>query len=178
MNKAKFTAFCGMITAVSVVLMSITTLIPVFMYVIPLITGIAVLLVDYVCNKKWAAGTFVATAVLSLLLVTDKEAVLAYAFFFGYYPIIKQYLIKLPSILKIIIQFVLFNASAVLVGVTGVFVFGLSAEEYKEFGKATIPILLGLANVMFIMYDLILRKYSFIAERVSVKIKKNLRIKN
>ncbi len=172
MNKTKLTAFCGMMTAVSVVLMSVTTIIPVFMYVIPLVTGIAVLFADYVGNKKWAVGTFFATAILSLLLVTDKEAVLAYTFFFGYYPIVRQYLQKLPAILKNVFKALIFNVSAVLVGVTGVLVFGLSAEEYKEFGKATIPILLGLANVMFVMYDVLLRKYGFVVERVSVKIKK------
>ena len=82
--------------------MSITTFVPVFMYVIPLVTGIAVLFADYVGNKKWAIGTFFATAILSLLLVTDKEAVLAYTFFFGYYPIVRQYLQKLPAFLKIV----------------------------------------------------------------------------
>ena len=52
---------------------------------------------------------------------------------------------------------------------------GLSAEEYSEFGKATIPILLGLSNVVFLMYDSILTKWSIVFKAISHKLKKLLR---
>lgn len=173
-KKAKLTAFCGMMVALSVVLMSITTIIPVFMYIIPLLTGLVVLLCEKLSSKKWAIAVYFAVSALSLILVADKEAVLAYCLFFGYYPIIRDYLQKLPKLLFLVTKLGVFNLAAVLIGVLGVYLFGLSAEEYSEFGKATIPILLALANLMFFMYELLLGKYGFMIERIAKKIKKQV----
>ena len=172
MNKSKLTALCGVMTALSVVLMSVTTIVPVFMYVVPIVTGIIVLIVADASNKKWALGVYFATSVLSLLLVTDKEAVLTYVLFFGFYPLIREYLQRLPKVITAVLKLLLFNASAVLIGVAGVYIFGVSAEEYKEFGKATIPLLLGLANIVFLLYDAILTRYEILFKGIQIKLKK------
>ena len=158
-NKAKQTAVCGMATALSVVLMLVAGVVTVMMYVIPVITGLIVYVIMQLYGKKWALGVFFATTILSFLLIADKEAALAYTFFFGYYPLIKEHLKKTPKAVSIILKFIIFNIAAVAVGVTGVYLFGFSAEEYSEFGKFTIPILLALANVMFVMYDIMLTRY-------------------
>ncbi len=175
MKKTKLTALCGMMTALSVVLMFLTTFLPVLMYVLPIVTGIIVLLVKEVSDKKWATGVYFATAFLSLVLITDKEAALTYALFFGYYPLVRDYILKLPKVLAWLMKIILFNCAAVLIGLAGVHIFGIPAEEYSEFGKATIPILLGLANVMFLMYDVIFSKYDFFFKYASDKLKKLFR---
>ena len=175
MRKAKLTALCGMMTALSVVLMALTTFLPVLMYVLPIITGVAVLVVADVSNKKWGAGVYFATAILSLLLITDKETALTYTLFFGYYPLVRGIILELPKAFSWAVRLVLFNCSAVLIGFSGVYVLGLSAEEYSEFGKATILILLGLSNVVFLMYDSILTKWSIVFKAISHKLKKLLR---
>ena len=153
MKKAKITAVCGMMAALSVVLMFVTTFVSVFVYVLPIVTGLIVFFVSEFADKKWASGVFFTTAFLSLVLLTDKEAGLTYALFFGYYPLIKYTIEKLPKALSWVIKLVIFNGAAVCIGVLGVVVFGISAEEYKELGEYTIPILLTLANVAFILYD-------------------------
>ena len=174
-NKTKNTAVCGLMTALSVVLMMLTTLIPVFMYVIPIVTGIIVLFVADVSNKKWGAGVYFSTAFLSLLLITDKEAALTYALFFGYYPLIKDSIEKLPKALAWILKIVLFNIAAVGIGVISFYVFGISGDEYDEFGKFTIPILLIMANVAFVLYDFCLTKNRFLLIRFSEKFKKMIK---
>lgn len=171
-NKTKNTAICGLLTALSVVLMMMTTLIPVFMYVIPIVTGLIVLLVAEIADKKWALGVYFSTAFLSLLLITDKEAALTYALFFGYYPIIRDIIEKLPKALEWILKFVLFNGASVGIGAISFFLFGVSGEEYDEFGKYTIPILLVMANVAFILYDFCLTKNRILLIRISQKFKK------
>ena len=171
-NKTKNTAVCGLMTALSVVLMMLTTLIPVFMYVIPIVTGIIVLFVADVSNKKWGAGVYFSTAFLSILLITDKEAALTYALFFGYFPLIKESIEKLPKALAWILKIVLFNIAAVGIGVISFYVFGISGDEYDEFGKYTIPILLIMANVAFVLYDFCLTKNRFLLIRFSEKFKK------
>ncbi len=171
-NKTKNTAICGLMTALSVVLMMLTTLVPVFMYVLPIVTGLLVLFTADVSNKKWGVGVFFSTAFLSLLLITDKEAALTYALFFGYYPLIKDVIDKLPKALAWILKFILFNCAAVGIGVMSFYLFGVSGEEYNEFGKYTIPILLLMANVAFILYDFCLTRNRFLLTRLSLKFKK------
>ena len=171
-NKTKNTAVCGLMTALSVVLMMLTTLVPVFMYVIPILTGLVVLFTADVSNKKWGAGVYFSTAFLSLLLITDKEAALTYALFFGYYPLIKDVIEKLPKFFSLLLKFTLFNLSAVGIGVISFYLFGVSGEEYNEFGKYTIPILLVMANVAFILYDFCLTRNRFLLIRFSEKFKK------
>lgn len=171
-NKTKNTAVCGLMTALSVVLMMLTTLIPVFMYVIPIITGLLVLFVADISNKKWGSGVYFATAFLSLLLITDKESALTYTLFFGYYPLIKDIMEKLPKLLAWALKFILFNISAVGIGVISFYVFGISGEEYDEFGKYTIPILLVMANIAFLLYDFCLTRNRFLLKGFSEKFKK------
>ncbi len=171
-KKTKNTAVCGLMTALSVVLMMLTTLVPVFMYVLPIVTGLLVLFTADISNKKWGIGVYFSTAFLSLLLITDKEAALTYTLFFGYYPLIKDIIEKLPKWVAWILKLVLFNLAAVGIGVISFYLFGVSGEEYNEFGKYTIPILLIMANVAFILYDFCLTKNRFLLTRFSEKFKK------
>ncbi len=171
-NKTKNTAICGLMIALSVVLMMLTTLVPVFMYVIPIVTGLLVLFVADISDRKWGFGVYFSTAFLSLLLITDKEAALTYALFFGYYPLIKDIIEKLPKALAWFLKIVIFNAAAVGIGVISFYLFGVSGEEYNEFGKYTIPILLIMANIVFILYDFCLTKNRFLLTRFSEKFKR------
>lgn len=159
-----------MASALSVVLMLIVTVLPVLMYVLPIVTGLIVLFVAEFAGKKWAWSVFFSTAVLSLLLLTEKETALTYALFFGYYPIIRENFEKLPKVISWILKFLLFNVAAVLTGVLGVYVLGVSSEEYTEFGKFTIPIFLGLANIVFVLYDFMQRKYKIWFAQLAVKL--------
>lgn len=159
-------------TALSVVLMMLTTLVPVFMYVIPIATGLVVLFVADISDKKWGVGVYFSTAFLSLFLITDKEAALTYALFFGYYPLIKDIIEKLPKAWGWLLKLALFNASAVGIGVISFYLFGVSGEEYEEFGEFTIPILLIMANVAFVLYDFCITKNRFLLMRLSERFKK------
>ncbi|MBQ7116207.1 MAG: hypothetical protein IJN94_07320 [Clostridia bacterium] len=171
-NKTKNTAISGLMTALSVVLMMLTTLVPVFMYVIPIATGLVVLFVADISDKKWGVGVYFSTAFLSLFLITDKEAALTYALFFGYYPLIKDIIEKLPKAWGWLLKLALFNASAVGIGVISFYLFGVSGEEYEEFGEFTIPILLIMANVAFVLYDFCITKNRFLLMRLSERFKK------
>ena len=174
-NKTKNTAVCGLMIALSVVLMMLTTVIPVFMYVIPIVTGLLVLFVSDISNKKWGTGVYFSTAFLSLLLITDKEAALTYTLFFGYYPLIKEIIEKAPRILAWGVKLILFNLASVGIGVISFYVFGVAGDEYDEFGKYTIPILLVMANVAFLLYDICLTKNRALLTRLSDNFKRKIK---
>lgn len=175
MKKAKYTALCGMATALTVVLMATTTILPVLMYVLPIITGIIVLLISLVAGPKYAFGVYAASSILLLVLITDKESALTYTLFFGYYPLVRGAFERLPKVLSWALKLVAFNICAVLIGVISVYVFGVSGEEYSEFGRWTVPILLGMSNFVFLLYDTALKKNGVLLQRIAQRINKSIK---
>ena len=90
-----------MVSALSVVIMLLTNIMPSMMYVIPIITGAIVFAVNEIIGKKWALGVFFVTSFISFILLTDKETALNYTLFFGYYPLLKPLYEKLPKVFSI-----------------------------------------------------------------------------
>ncbi len=164
-----------MTAALSVVLMLLTTVIPFLTYFIPILTGVLVYFVFVIINQKWAFGVFSATSVIALLLLTDKEAALTYALFFGWYPLVKEAFEHLPKALSWLFKIVAFNAAIILVGILTVLVFGGSPDDYSGFGKFTIPILLLMGNVVFVLYDISFSKNLKRLKTLSLKFIKKLK---
>ena len=81
-------AFCGVMTALGVTLMTLGGLIPLATYVSPLLAGIILIPVLVECGKKAAWLVYAATALVSVMLSADEEAAFFYIFL-GYYPILK-----------------------------------------------------------------------------------------
>ena len=152
MKKTRCTTISGVVSALSVVIMLLTNVMPSMMYVIPIVTGAIVFAVNEIIGKKWALGVFFVTSLISFILLTDKEAVLNYTLFFGYYPLLKPIYEKLPKVLSWGVKVLTFNVAIVLIGTIVTFVFKLPFLD-EDFGKLTIPVFLILFNVVFIMYD-------------------------
>lgn len=152
MKKTRCTTISGVVSALSVVIMLLTNVMPSMMYVIPIVTGAIVFAVNEIIGKKWALGVFFVTSLISFILLTDKEAVLNYTLFFGYYPLLKPIYERLPKVLSWGVKVLTFNVAIVLIGTIVTFVFKLPFLD-EDFGKLTIPVFLILFNVVFIMYD-------------------------
>lgn len=154
MKQSSKTAVCGMVAALSVVIMMLTV-IPVMTYSAPAFAGILLMVIVIEINKKWAFGVYVAVGILSLLLAADKEAAVMYVAFFGYYPIIKAILeSKLPKLLEWISKFLIFNVTMVASYFVLIRVFGLSMDDMNELGKYGPLILLVMGNVVFVVFDI------------------------
>lgn len=166
-NSAK-TALGGMIAALSIITMLLTAVIPYLTYALPAISGVLLVLMVIEINKKWAVCTYVAVSILSFLILPDKEAAMMYTAFFGCYPIVKPVLeAKIHNnILCWAAKAVFFNAAAVAAYLIIIYVFGIPLEEMEEMGKWAIPALLGMGNLMFVLYDIC------ITRMVSLYIKK------
>ena len=82
-------AVCGIIAALSLVFMMMTSLVPIGTYALPCLAGILISCIVVEYGYGWAIGVFCVTAVLSTLLAGDKEAVIYFIALFGYYPISK-----------------------------------------------------------------------------------------
>ncbi|MBR3844119.1 MAG: hypothetical protein IKM39_01270 [Clostridia bacterium] len=157
MKKSKRIALCGMMSALALVIMLLAYF-PYFTYMLPALAGSLFAIVMIEVGHKWAWGGYITAAILSMLLC-EKEAAVLFVTFFGYYPITKSYLEKVPTrIVEYILKFALFNAAVVAAYLVIINVLGIPIENIGQFGKYTMLILLGMGNVMFWLYDLALSR--------------------
>lgn len=146
----------GIISALSVVLMFMTGLLPMFVYIIPALCGAMLLVIAIEISSAWSYVTFAAVSVLSLLLVPDKEAALLYVFLMGFYPTLKLVLDKIkPIALSFVIKLLIYNLLIVLYYNITIRIISSStlSEDMGEFGRYGVYIFWTITNVVFIIYD-------------------------
>ena len=120
----------ALMAAVGVVIMLSSNLIPILTYVAPLLASLTLLPPYREFGRKYAWMTWCATALLALLLCTDREAAFFYLFI-GYYPILKPMLDRIPSKpLRFLAKLALFSAVFMLLFLLLAFVLGL--EDFRS----------------------------------------------
>lgn len=152
MKQSKKIALCGMLTALSVVIM-LAAYFPYMTYALPAVAGAVFCVVMIEVDHIWAWGCYVTAALLSVLLC-EKESAAMFLCFFGFYPILKSYLEKLRSrVVEYILKFLIFNACVCTAYFIIIKLFGIPMEGMGDFGKYTPLLLLALGNVVFFIYD-------------------------
>ena len=173
MKKTRNTTISGMVSALSVVIMLITNIMPSMMYVIPIVTGAVVFAVAELIGEKWALGVFCVTGLISAILLADKEVALNYILFFGYYPLLKPAFEKLPKAISWLLKFFTFNIAISIIGLIVTYIFKLPFLD-EDFGKFTIPLFIVMFNMMFIMYDVMINVFKTRLGPLFIKLKKKL----
>ena len=160
MSQSAKTAIGSMVTALSVVIM-IPTALDIFCYALPAIAGMLIMFCIIETVKKWAFGVYVASSIISLMFVPNKEAAVLYACFFGYYPIVKAILeSKVPTVVEYILKFAVFNISVVGAYFIIINVLGMPLDELLDMGESdflnrfALPMMLLMGNFAFIMLDI------------------------
>ena len=148
-------AFCGIIAALALVLMLLTSLVPIGTYAFPCFAGIFIAAVVIEYGWKWGLGVYAVVSVLSLFLAGDKEAVLYFIALFGYYPILKAVFEKniKNKIILYVLKFAVFNIAAIASFFAAAFLLSISPEEYTLFGVYMPLAFLAFGNVFFLIYD-------------------------
>lgn len=162
-----------MVSALSVVVMLLTNIMPSMMYVIPIVTGAIVFAVSEIIGKKWALGVFFVTSLISFILLTDKEAALNYTLFFGYYPLLKPVYEKLPKVISWVVKLLGFNIAITIIGLIVTFIFKLPFLD-EDLGEFTIPLFALLFNVVFVMYDIMFTVFKTRLTPLFTKLKNKL----
>lgn len=153
-KKSSKTAVGGIVTALSIVLMFLTSIIPSMTYALPAAAGILLSLIVIEIDKRWSLGVYAAVSLLSILLIADKEAAVMYIMFFGYYPVLKGVFEgKLNPVLSWVLKFTVFNIGIVLATLITIYVFNIPFDEMERYGKWAAVLLLALGNVVFLIYD-------------------------
>ena len=148
-------AFCGMLVALSVVLMLSGGLIPIATYCAPMFCALLLLPILMEYGKKAAWTAFAAVAMISLILGIDKEAAFFYLFI-GHYPLLKWEIERIKSKpKKNIIKLLVFNLSIALMYLFLGTVLGMHAvvAEFGEMNAAMLAVFLVMLNVCLLLYD-------------------------
>lgn len=148
-------AFCGLMVALSVVLMLTSGLIPVMTYCAPMLSGILLLPILAEYGKKTAWTAFAATAIIALILGTDKEAAFFFIFF-GYYPILKWEIDRIrKKPLRLGAKLLVFNASFLLMYAFLGFILRMDAviAEFSGMGSFALLAFALMFNACMSLYD-------------------------
>ena len=157
MSKSGKIALGGLLTALGVVLMFLTGLIPIGTYALPAIAGVLLIVAVIEIGAKWAWMIYAAVAVLSLLFAADKEAALLFVLFFGYYPVLKSFLERISNkVLSWISKFAVFNVAVVACFFLAVNFWQLPEDSFTVFGIYLPWVFLILGNAVFLIYDIAL----------------------
>lgn len=155
MNQSGKVALGGIITALSTVAMFLTGLLaPMGTYALPAIAGVILVVIVIEISARWAWMVYGAVSVLSLLLAADKEAVLLFILFFGYYPILKANIERVHSkIVQWLIKLGIFNAAVIVSFWIALKVLQMPEDAFTVFGVYLPWVLLLAGNVVFVIYD-------------------------
>lgn len=156
MRRSGKVALCGVLCALSVICM-VLTFIPVATFTLPALAGLILLPLALEIDLKWGLAGYVATAVLSFLIAPDMEAKVLFIAFFGYYPVLKTWLDKIrPVVLQWVAKLLLYNATIVGAYCLLLYVLGLPADTFELFNVSIPMVLLGVSNLIFVIFDLAL----------------------
>lgn len=169
-------ALGGIVSALCLVTMFLAGVIPALYLLLPGIAGILLMIIAVEVNIPWAFLTYLAVSLLSLIITFDKEAALIFIMFFGHYPIVRFYIQKIPlRLIRLAVKLILFNICIIGYFYVTVYIFGLDEmlDEFDDFGRYGAYIMLAMANVLFVLYDLNLDNiYRIYIKRLAPKFRK------
>lgn len=157
-NKASRLALCGVLAGLALAILFLGGVIPFAAITCPVMASLVLIPVYCECGRKWGWSWYLAVGVLALLLVSDREASILFVFL-GYYPMLKKYFERLPlRWLKWLAKLLYVNAAILCAYTLMIYVFGLTAlgEELKATGTVLLIATMLLANVSFVLYDVLI----------------------
>ena len=164
----------GVLAALSVIILYLGCAIEVLDLTMSAIVSLLVVVIVIEMGYKYAWMTYIATSILSIILLPQKSPAIFYACFMGFYPIIKSYLERINSALaRWIIKLVVGNAALALMFILmSLFL----PDEFEGGWLMLVTYLLGI--IAFLMYDVALSKLItlyFVRIRDRIKIYKFLK---
>ena len=107
--------------------------------------------IEYGGSAPWLV--FSVTAVLSLILLPNKTPAVMYAFFFGFYPILKEQFEKMKSVTAWILKEIVFNVALVLIFFAVKYLLTIPDMLFTMY-----VILVVGCEVVFVLYDIALTR--------------------
>jgi hypothetical protein len=169
-NKTRAVTLTGLLTALIVVFIYIASVLPTGRWGLVAVSSLFAVAAVIEMGIGSAVFVFIASGVLSALLVPVKTEALIYVLFFGYYPIIKSLSERLkPFALCWGVKLLVFNAA--LTAVWFLFRALLVPESYLSLAA---PLIYLAGNAVFVLFDIGLTQLIVLyVNRISKNIRMN-----
>lgn len=149
-NKSRLAAFGGILTALAVLFMFFSSLIPtgklVFVFIASAVIGIGYN--SY--GARLSAIVYIASALLSVLIVPEKTYAILYAVVVGNYPLLKPLLERISSLgIRLGVKLAVFNVYMIICCIIGIYILHLPLDS----GTYPLWILWIMMLAVFYVYD-------------------------
>lgn len=153
-HQSRQAALCGLLAALSVVILSLGSMIPLATFACPMLAMVCLLPAAGSCGPGPSLLVYAAVSALALLLCPDKEPACFYLFL-GWYPSLRPWLERLPRLLRIPVKCGLFTAAVTAMYTLLLFLFRMEAviAEFASYSVLALTGLLLLGNVTFLLFD-------------------------
>ncbi len=153
-------ALAGIVCAVSFIAM-LLTVIPVTEIALPAIAGALLVVLVIELGVKWGFLGYAVVAILSLLMAPSPESRMLFVLFFGYYPVLKALIERIPfRSLGWVLKFLVFN-----IAIGGGYLLlmrvfsAVDPAEFVLFGIYLPGVFLLAGNAVFCLYDIGLTRW-------------------
>lgn len=157
-RRTKTLALCGVLAALAVALLFLGGALPFAAIACPVLASLVLIPVYAESGWKWGLAWYLTVALLGMLLAPDKEAAVLFVFF-GYYPMLRKWFGRLRSkTLKWAVKLLYVNLAVAAAYALMIFVLRMEAvaQEYAQMQRILLIALLLLANLSFVIYDLLI----------------------
>lgn len=164
-EKTLRTAFGGIITALAITFLFLGSIFPFADIAGPAFASLCVLLTGLEFSGKASLGVYLSVSVLAFMLVPDKESVLLFIFFFGWFPLLKKTVDRHMSFFPgLIVKLAAFNLSILLMYwiILKVFVIESIADEFSDYSTAMYILIMVLANITIVILDYAFSKVGYL----------------
>ena len=151
-------ALGGIIAALCIACMFLTGVFPMFYLILPMLASAFIYIMVLETSGYWGFLTYLSVGLLSIFVTPNKDASLAFLFFFGYFPLLRHLMERFRwKFVGFLLRLAVFNAAVLAFFWVSVYVLGMKEllESLGDYGKYGGWILLGIANVMFFCLSLI-----------------------
>ena len=159
--KGRQIALGGVVSGLCAAFMLLTGILPFGSLALPMAAGAMVLIIVVELGCKAALAVYASVGLLSLLLSPDKGAAVLFLAFFGYYPVAKQKLEKLPGRLpEYLCKLALYSAALSAGYLAAIHLFGMAYlfEGLGDLARYAFLLSLGAGVLLFTLYDFALTR--------------------
>lgn len=172
-------SLCGIMCGLALAMMFFLSMIPSFEYVSPAVAGVLIWVVRDRLGVKYGLISYLAVGLLTMLFTPNYEASMMFIFLLGYYPIVRQYFMRIKlGVLRWAAKLGVYAAGAVSCYLLLIYLFNMTQllEEMGEWGQFGSLGLLGLGAVAFVAYDVFLGLFfPFYEKMLRPKIQKRMK---
>lgn len=158
-NKTKRIALCGVVSALALVLMLLAGVLPTSSYALAALSGVVLILVIAEFGAKTAVSAFFCVAIMSFFFVADKEVMMLFVCFLGWYPIAKGRLDRIkPWWAGYLCRFAIFAAAVTVFYFSVTRLFGIQFDMDEGLFEVGLGLMIGMVIVAFFTYDIAISK--------------------